>query len=301
MKYVDFEGEKLPKLSLGTVQFGLNYGIANTSGQPIQKEVNNIIQFVSENGMNCFDTAQAYGNSEQVLGLALKNIESKLVISKLKSNIFRDSAIKSVENSLNNLSISSLFALLLHDSDLLYKWTEEDSSKVDQLVNSGKIKYFGVSIYSSDDFELAIRNEKIKFIQIPFNLFDQRAYRERWFEKAKQNNKLIFIRSVFLQGLLLMDKDRLPIHLEAAKKYIEILELFAHDLKMSRNELALSFVDSIATNSLILFGCDNLLQAQENIKNYNELKTLDDITIATLVNELSNIDESIYNPAKWEQ
>lgn len=299
MKYIEFEDDKISKLSLGTVQFGLNYGIANTNGQPTQENINEIINYVCQKGVNCFDTAQAYGNSEQALGIALKDVDNKLVISKLKSNIFRENTFENISISLHNLGLQSLFALLLHDSEILYEWNDKYSTIVDQLINSGKIKYFGVSIYTSEDFELAIKNEKIRFIQIPFNLFDQRAYIEGWFDKAKKNNKLIFIRSIFLQGLLLMDKEQIPSNLQAAKKYIDIIERYANDLNISRNELALSFVDSIASDSLILFGCDNLKQAKENIENYNSLKPLERSIILKITDELLGVDEKIYNPTKW--
>lgn len=299
MKYITYKGDQISKLSLGTVQFGLDYGISNKDGQPSQDDVNEIIKYVDENGINCYDTAQVYGNSEIVLGTSLLDIEKKLVISKLKSKVFREDIFENIYCSLENLNIKSLFALLLHDSDILYSWTDEDTVKVDKLIDSNKIKYFGVSIYTSEDFELAVKNDKINFIQIPFNLFDQRAYKLKWFEKAKKYNKLIFIRSVFLQGLLLMNKNEIPSNLESAKIYIDIIESYANDLNMTKNELALSFVDTIASDSLILFGCDNIDQAKENINNYNSLKTLDKSVIINLVKDLSNIEESIYNPGKW--
>ena len=299
MKYINFMGTKISKLSLGTVQFGLEYGIANEDGKLTQKNVNKIIDYVVQNGINCFDTAPLYGNSEEVLGKALSPDCEKYIISKISSSLFKNSAKSSVENSLKNLNINSLFALLLHDSTQLYDWNTEDSKVVETLIKEKKIKYFGVSIYSTDDFDLAIKNDKISFIQIPFNLFDQRAYKEKWFEKAKKNNKLIFIRSVYLQGLLLMDQNNLPDNLKKAKKYLEILNLYADKLSLTRNQLALSFVDSIAKDSLILFGCDTLAQAKENIDSYNTLKTVDDLTIKQLSIDLKDIDESIYNPTKW--
>jgi aryl-alcohol dehydrogenase-like predicted oxidoreductase len=207
--------------------------------------------------------------------------------------------MNSITQSLKNLNLSFLFGLLLHDSKILYNWIDEDSNTVEELVNTGKIKYFGVSIYTSKDFELAIKNEKIRFIQVPFNLFDQRAYKEKWFELARENNKLIFIRSIFLQGLLLMDIDKVPPKLESAKKYIEIVKEYANKLGITRNELALSFVDNVAMDSLLLFGCDNLEQATENIKNYNSIKKIDDIILNEIISKLSDIDEQIYNPIKW--
>ncbi len=299
MKYIKYNQEKLSKLSMGTVQFGLDYGIANTSGQPAQEEVNKIIDYIHLNGINCFDTAQDYGNSEAVLGKALKDKHDIYIVSKLKTNLFKQNALQNVSMSLSNLSVKSLYALLLHDSELLYNWTNDDSIIVDELLKSEKIKYFGVSIYTNDDFNLAIENDKIEFIQIPFNLFDKRAITEHWFEKAKEKNKLIFIRSVFLQGLLLMKKENIPKKIESAKIYIEVVEDICEELNISKNELALSFVDTVAKDSLVLFGCDNIEQAKENITTYNLLKKLDDSVLLKIMEKLSDIDESIYNPTRW--
>lgn len=299
MKYINFDGDKISKLSLGTVQFGLDYGIANDNGKPSQDSVNKIVDYLYNNGLNCFDTAQAYGNSEEVIGKALDAKDDIYLISKLKSDVFVSDAIKNVNKSLENLRVDSLYALLLHDSELLYKWNNKYSEFVDTLINSKKIKYFGVSIYSSKDFMLALENEKVQFIQIPFNLFDQRALKENWFQKAKECGKIIFIRSVFLQGLLLMDKNSIPKKLENSRIYLEKLDFYCLKHKISKNELALSFVDTIAKDSLLLFGCDNLIQAEENLKNYNNLKVLNEDDILELRSMFLDVDEKIYNPTKW--
>ena len=299
MKYINFNGEKISKLSLGTVQFGLNYGIANISGQPTQSRVNEIIDFVNSSGINCFDTAQAYGNAEEILGNALLNISNSLVISKLTSDLFQNNLKENIKISLDKLKINSLFALLLHDSKLLYEWNDKHKQNILNLIDNNLIKYFGVSVYSSEDFDLAIENEDISIIQVPFNIFDQRAIKLNWFKKARKKNKLIFIRSIFLQGLLLMDKNKIPKNLEHSKKYIDIFENLCEELHLTKNELALSFVDSVAKNSLLLFGCDNIEQAKENISNYNSLKYLDKSILLRIENEFSNISENIYNPTRW--
>jgi len=299
MKFITFNGNYISKLSLGTVQFGLDYGIANSTGKPSQESVDKIIDYVYENGLNCFDTASAYGNSEEVLGEASYNKENIFFISKLKSNFFIDNLNKNVLKSLANLKRDTLYGLLLHDSELLYSWKEEYSLLVDRLIESKKIKYFGVSIYTDEDFNLAIENDSVKFIQIPFNIFDQRAITKGWLEKAKKHNKLIFIRSIFLQGLLLMDIKKLPKDLEKAKKYLRIFEDYSQKLNMSKSELALSFVDSVATESVLLFGCDNIEQAKENIENYNKLKKVESNICNDITQSFKDIDETIYNPTKW--
>jgi len=299
MKYINFMGTKISKLSLGTVQFGLEYGIANEDGKLTQKNVNKIIDYVVQNGINCFDTAPLYGNSEEVLGKALSPDCEKYIISKISSSLFKNSAKSSVENSLKNLNINSLFALLLHDSTQLYDWNTEDSKVVETLIKEKKIKYFGVSIYTSKDFELAIENDKIDIIQIPFNIFDQRAIQENWLTKAKEKNKLVFIRSIYLQGLFLLDRAKIPQQLKKAHPYLDLLQDYATKLNINKNQLALSFVNTVAGDALLLFGCDNLKQAQENILNYNNLIDLDDTIIKKMQQSFKNIDEEIYNPLRW--
>ncbi len=299
MKYIVFNQDTLSKLSLGTVQFGLNYGIANNSGQPAQSMVNNIINYVYAQGVNCFDTAQDYGESEIVLNQGLQAKNNTFVISKLKSDIFKENASNSVLKSLDHLGIDSLYALLLHDSKLLYTWSQKDALTVKTLIKNNTIKHFGVSIYTSEDFETALKNDVIEFIQIPFNLFDQRAVTQQWFQKAKKHNKLLFIRSVFLQGLLLMDIDKIPRKLESAKKNIKIMNLMCEELNISKSQLALNFVDTVATDSLILFGCETMEQAQENLENYEKMEPLDASIIKRLMKQFADVDEKIYNPSRW--
>jgi aryl-alcohol dehydrogenase-like predicted oxidoreductase len=284
---------------LGTVQFGLDYGIANTKGQPNQQIVNEIIQYVYENDINCFDTAQAYGNSEEVLGKAIDNKNNLYVVSKLKSEVLINRLNNSISKSLNYLNINSLYGLLLHDSKLLYSWKDKYSILINNLIKEKKIKYFGVSIYTNKDFELALNNNSIKLIQIPFNIFDQRAIHNDWLAKAKAKNKLIFIRSIFLQGLFFMDTNDLPSSFEKSKQYLIKFNQYCEKLYMTKSELALSFVNTLAKDSILLFGCDNLNQAQENIKNYNALEKLDKKTIENIINDFKNISEDIYNPTKW--
>lgn len=300
MKYITFNNKKISKLSLGTVQFGLDYGIANATGKPSKKDVNKIIKYVTDNGINCFDTAQGYGDAEKVLGDSLPQDKELFIVSKFASHLFRDDAQKHILTSLKNLNITSLYALLLHDSKILHNWQQSDSLMVDKLIKSSQIKHFGVSIYTSEDFNLAIENDKISFIQIPFNIFDQRAIKQNWFKKAKEKNKLISIRSIYLQGLLLMERDKVPAKLQSAKKYLDAFNLFAKELHMTKNELALSFVDTVAQDSLILFGCDNIHQARENINNYKNIKKLGTDTINKIMTYFNNIEEDIYNPTRWQ-
>jgi len=299
MKYITFNNQKISKLSLGTVQFGLDYGISNNNGKPTQERVNEIVDYVYEKGINSFDTAEAYGNSEEVLGIALKDKLDTVIISKLKSELF-DDALDNIEKTLLHLQKERIFGLLLHDSRLLYSWKEKYSKMVDELIKSKKIEYFGVSIYTDEDFELALSNKNIKIIQIPFNIFDQRAVTKDWFRKAKEKNKLIFIRSIFLQGLFFMKIQELRGNLIKAKIYLKKLYKLEKELGLSTSELAMAYVDSMAKESILLFGCDTLEQAKENIMNYNQLPLLEDEILDKINRVFVDIPHEITNPILWK-
>ena len=292
MNYINYKDYKLSQLSLGTVQFGLDYGVANQSGQIGFDEAKKIIEYVTQNGINCFDTAREYGNSEKVLGKILQN--DNFIISKIKSKDF-DNLDENIIKSLDNLNQKTLFGLLLHDSDKLFSWTQDDERKIDSLKNNNQINLFGISIYTNNEFKEAIKNDSIDIIQIPFNLFDQRAIRYKWFEKAKENNKLLVIRSIFLQGLLLMDKDNIPLHLQEAKEYIIKLNDIVKQLKISKESFLFSFIKYYAKDSIILFGCDNLSQAKQNIQEFNCTIEYD-----FNIDIFRNISEKIYNPINWK-
>lgn len=304
MKKINWNDYKISKLCLGTVQFGLDYGIANKSGEISQENVNKILEYVVAKDINCFDTGSMYGNSEEKIGHFVKNQNefSTHVVSKIKSDFFKlnlENAAGFINKSLKHLSIHSLFALLLHNSDALKSWSSNDDDLIALLKKQGLIKYFGVSIYTDEEFNLALENQNVDVIQIPFNLLDQRAILNKWLVKAKEKNKLIFIRSVYLQGLILMNIDEVPNNLSMAKRHLEVIEKVAKELKITKNELALSFVDQIAKEAVLLFGCDSLEQARENIKNYNNLQILDSKTMKYLTESLSKTEENIYNPMKW--
>lgn len=306
MQLINWKNHTLSKLCLGTVQFGLDYGVANKTGEVSKKDVADILEFVLNSGINTIDTGSMYGNSEEKIGNFIEKQDSLdiNIISKIKSNFFKlnkNEAIKSIEKSLDFLFYSPLFALLLHDISALQNWDKNSSELIGTLKSKNYIKYFGISIYTNKEFEIALNNENIDVIQIPFNLFDQRAITFKWLDKAKEKNKLIFIRSVYLQGLLLMDKDSIPLHLDKAKEYITILDEFSQKLKMTKNELTLSFVNQVAKESIVLFGCDNLEQAKQNISNFNNLKKLDKNSLEYLKIKLRTVEESIYNPTKWNQ
>lgn len=303
MNTINWKNNKLSKLCLGTVQFGLDYGISNKRGKVSQKEVDAILDFVFSQRINILDTAQAYGDSEKVIGNFLKTHPNNInVVSKISSETLNNNSFKEIiKETLDRLNIDTLFSLLLHDSLVLYNWNSKISNKIKELKEKGYIKYFGVSIYTDEEFTIAMENELIDVVQIPYNLFDHRAISKEWFSRAKEKDKLILIRSIYLQGLVLMDKNDLPQSLNDAKKYMDIIENICKQQNITKNQLSITFVNQTAKDAILLFGCEDLMQAKENVKNFTTPIKLDNEIISYLKERLSDVPEKIYNPTKWIQ
>jgi aryl-alcohol dehydrogenase-like predicted oxidoreductase len=302
MKKLYFENRSISKLSFGTVQLGLDYGIANTEGKPAQEKADAIISYLLSEGIDCFDTAVAYGESESVLGASFQNLRPAndlKVISKVKSELFDENLTFTIKESLKRLHLPKLFGLLLHDSSPLYNWNSKDSDIVKSVLQSGLTDYFGISIYNDEEFRLAIENPFIRIIQIPFNPLDQRAVTHKWFEMAQERGKLLFIRSIFLQGLLFMEKKRLKGNLSGCQPYLEKFHAIRRKTGLSVTEFSLSYVESVAQNAVILFGAENVSQAKENVETFNRLSPLPYEIIEEIHRTFDKIPEIYINPALW--
>jgi aryl-alcohol dehydrogenase-like predicted oxidoreductase len=254
------------KLMLGTVQFGLNYGIANTRGKPSLDTVMAILNEAWLGGVNALDTAAAYGDSETVLGEALTRlglIDKMLIVSKVSpipAGMPFCQAEKFIEtsicNSLRNLRIERLPVCLFHrDEDLKYY------PILKKMTERGLIGAGGISLDEHSAIEGAIA--RTKYIQIPYNVLEWRY--ETLLEQAVQKGITIFARSVYLQGLLLMDEASIRPGLCGIIPVRRRLEELARRHDMSLAGLCLRFVLSRTGISSVLTGVDNPAQLRENL------------------------------------
>jgi len=216
------KSNRTSRLVLGTAQLGMNYGISNKAGQPDLKTAEMIVRTAWEAGVCEFDTAQVYGQSEHVLGRCLKNIgitDKAKIISKFDPSIdhFDRAALSSaLTRSLHDLGIQSLYGLMLHEEDMLDSWATGLESNLLGMVDSGRVGHVGVSVYSPEKAIQALNIESISMVQLPTNIMDRRFERAEVFDLAEDTGKTIYIRSIFLQGLLLMSPDSLPEHMRFA-------------------------------------------------------------------------------------
>lgn len=287
------------RLVLGTVQLGLPYGISNTSGKPDFNRAFDIVKTAVEQGVTSFDTAQSYGDSEEVLGRVfdkLKICGQVKVYTKLDPKIELSSRLaveQSVDGSLKKLKIDRLEGLLLHYEDGMRFWNEGLGGTLKGLVAKGKTKFAGASFYTPQRAVEALDVDGIDIIQVPANIFDRRFEKSGVFSKAKERGKKVFIRSVFLQGLLLMQPDQVPVSMKYALPYLERLEQLAGSMKLTRQELALGYAAKQWARSSVLFGAEDSLQVKENVRAFfAKIPEMDQ-------NIFDDLPEDLLNPATW--
>lgn len=201
-------------IALGTAQFGFNYGVANSTGKINQVECRAILDLAKRRNVKLIDTAIAYGESEAVLGSI--GVQDFKIISKIPdlSQISMGGinwVEKQVLASIKRLSIESLYGLLLHQPNqmTLEFWLPIEEI-VAHLKNSNIIQKFGVSIYDPSDLDKVFEHFVPDIVQAPLNIFDRRLIASGWLDKLNEHGVEVHVRSVFLQGLLLMARENLP-------------------------------------------------------------------------------------------
>jgi aryl-alcohol dehydrogenase-like predicted oxidoreductase len=256
---------KVKKLVLGTAQLGLDYGIGNLAGKPSKESALSMLDYACENGVKIFDTAKAYGLAEELLGEFLQNRpdrENIKIITKINPDK-PEGIIKCFEDSLKKIKTDCIDGCLFHNpSDIRSK---KMLGFLEDLKKKGLVKNVGVSIYSPEDAILAAELEEIDYIQIPYNIFDQRLEKNNFFQLAKKNKKKVFARSIFLQGVLLLPEERMPDYLEGAKEPINRLDKILREYNLSRIQACLFFVVNNENIDYIVFGAEDIGQINEII------------------------------------
>ena len=291
------------RLVLGTAQLGMDYGIANTTGQPVYNTARSIVQEAWESGIREFDTAQAYGQSERILGQIIKDLgvaSEARVITKLAPDVDhsdRAALNKALEISMDNLGVESLYGLMLHREDMLDFWETRLEKNLMSIVDSGRVGHVGVSVYSPERAIQALNTEDISIIQIPTNIIDRRFEKAGVFEFADNVGKTIYVRSIFLQGLLLMPPGALPEHMRFAAPILGRLASFAQDVGLHIVGLCMGYINHAFPRTLLVFGAETPGQVRENLKFWNAFWA-DGLT-QRIQTEFQDIGEMILNPSLW--
>lgn len=282
------------KIGLGTVQFGLDYGISNQRGKISHQEVASILKLSIKSGIDVLDTARLYGDSEEVLGEVLEDKQEFKIVSKLPSTA--DKVSTELEQSLRLLKRSSLYAYLFHDflhfenKPYLWKQLVEERHK-------GRINKIGFSLYYPEQLE-NLWNQKIDIdiVQIPYNIFDRRF--EPYFSELKRKRIEVHVRSVFLQGLFFMKKESLSSHFDSVKNKLFQLRELAIQNKISLSALPLYFVLKNSLIDKVILGISSFSDLNENLKTINSFEEIQKRNIS--LEKFREDDENIILPFLWQ-
>ena len=293
------------ELCIGSAQFGMTYGIANRSGAPDVTEVAAILKQAVEHGVSLVDTAQSYGQSEAVLGQAMSQAEvTGLIrcITKLAPDLPHDdfAAIDAaVDASLRHLGQTALYGLLVHHLHRVNDW-QALISIMDRLKSAGRMQKFGVSLYHPEEALHFAELPGIDIIQIPMNILDRRFLDTDFFELAHEHNITVFIRSIYLQGLILMEEQELiDKNMPWAVSPVAHLKAFSREHGIEVNALALQAVARRLPECNIIIGLETFAQLEDNLKIWNA-PPLDSKVVNLWWSSLKRYPDQLLNPTLWQ-
>lgn len=272
----------ISKLGLGTVQFGLDYGISNTSGQTSVDEVKRILKHAGEAGIQVLDTASLYGNSEDVLGKTIEQSNNFRIITKTPA--FTDPItpkdgellISTFYESLKRLNLKEVDGLLIHQAaDLLNKNSKELFDSLQALKESGLVNKIGVSVYTLEQLDSIFSRYKLDMVQLPVNVYDQSILKDGILKNLHSNGVEVHARSAFLQGLLLMPPNELPDYFEPIKEHHHLWYQAIQSADSSPLAAALGFTTQLDCIDTVVCGVNSTEQLEEIIDAVNKPPKLD--------------------------
>ncbi len=262
---------RLGRVGLGTAQFGTRYGVSNAVGRPAEKEIAAILAHAVETGFGYLDTAAGYGDAEAVIGRHLPRHKPIRIVSKLpgiKEPEFeaahREKILDAVAASLDRLKTPRLHGILIHQAGDLGKpgW-QYLVEALQEAKTRGWVERAGVSIYGADDLALLENRFKPDLIQLPFNILDRRLLASGWLDRLNANGVEIHARSIFLQGLLLMNPAGVPEFFEPIRPALDYLSALWARLGISPLAGCLAFGLRQRPIGAIIVGVNQLSELEE--------------------------------------
>ncbi|MGV3504277.1 MAG: aldo/keto reductase [Adhaeribacter sp.] len=284
------------KLALGTVQFGLDYGISNTQGKVEADQVAAILACCRKHGIQTLDTAAAYGNSEFILGKALVNQADYFrVISKTRPGTAASQILPEFQNTLSRLGLTKLGGYLVHD----FHSYERDPQLYEQLIQlqqAGQVDKIGFSLYYPKQLENLLELKlPMQLVQIPFNIFDQRfAY---LLPELGSLGIEVHVRSVFLQGLFFRSPESLPVFFAPLLSQLQALHRIQALSQVPLSSLLLSFVHLQPGISQMVIGVTSEAELKQNLTYLGDLEQ-----VKAFITDLSNLavrQEELLLPFNW--
>lgn len=286
------------KLALGTVQFGVPYGVANTQGMPDRQAVTRMLACAETAGIDLLDTAAAYGDSEATLGSI--GVRNWRVVTKL-SAVPDDCADvagwvrASLACSLERLGLSKVYGLLLHrPAQLLGQHGPAIAQAMQSMRDEGLVQKIGVSVYGPAELDSISGKMPLDLVQAPFNLLDRSLQMSGWLERLKEGGCEVHTRSAFLQGLLLMDKATRPQRFERWDALWQCWHAWLRDSQQTPQAAALGFV-------LAQPGIDRVVVGVDSVDHLQQLLAASRQPFIAPPPSLASDDPELVNPSMWNR
>jgi len=285
----------ITKLIIGTVQFGLDYGITNSLGKPSDKELYLIFKFCNQNNINVFDTAQDYGTSESIMKKYKQIYPEFKIITKAKFTITNFQ--EKIKISLNKFNYIDYF--------LLHSFSDYNTQIINQLVKLKSLNYIkkiGISVYTVEEAIQVLQDTKIDVIQIPFNYVDLQWINKTFLNLVEtRSNVEIHVRSIFLQGLLLSPPTKIPKNIpkEDFDYMINIVDELTNEIGLTKSEICFAYINSFDWINKFLIGVDSYQHLVSNCNTINKNLKLTQEQIELINNKTKLINQLICNPSKW--
>ena len=246
------------KFGIGTAQFINNYGYMKK-----KIKLDNYFDTLNKSKIDLIDTAHGYGNAQKIIGRYLskkKKIITKISSMKsIQSNYKLDFFKNSLEKCLNELKRDKIHGLLFHDEKDIFQ-NDKFYYYIDNLKKNKVIKRFGYSTYEVEKSKDYNKYYNFNLIQTPLNIFDMNSKKLNMFKKLKKTNE-IHIRSVFLQGLILNEKNATNKFYQDIRTKINVMDEIILKKKFhDRYQYILSMIANLKISNYCLIGCLNKLE-----------------------------------------
>tara|TARA_B100001121_G_C18661757_1_gene609226 strand:+ start:589 stop:1461 length:873 start_codon:yes stop_codon:yes gene_type:complete len=285
------------KVILGSAQFMKGYGIANNPANYSIEEMHKVLDYSLKIGIDTIDTAHAYGNAEKILGDF--GVDSFKIITKIPKQEQKSKSSKAwiaskLEESLKDLKVESLYCLHLHNpKDILTSEGKKIVSQLKELKKNGLIQNIGFSLYDSDQLEDLLTTMRPDIIQVPLNIFDRRMIENGTINNLRDQNISIHIRSIFLQGVLIMRQEDRPNYFKYWEELFKKWDNWNDHKSFNKVKNSFNFSMNIKDIQNVIVGVNDLDQLQALYQHY-EAKDI------VLPLELSSNDENLLDPRKWQ-
>lgn len=304
--YSEFgDGVSIGRLSLGTAQLGMPYGISGEGRSLSQGEVTSILQTAVDLGITAIDTAPGYGVAEQRIGHFLSehdlvadiSVCTKLpAIGAAEPSRLEHIVEERVMASLQRLRCDCIDGYLIHDIADLHAYGDR---LVDALVRQrekGRILDLGLSVYAPEDLETLADYPALNVVQHPFNLLDRRLLDGDGLTQLRSAGTKLQLRSVLLQGLLAMAPETVPESMGEARAAVTVLRALLAELELPLPQAAVAYVLSL--------DADRVIVAAESADQLGELLTAVDLALPSELDDLldgalDGLSAAVIDPRSW--